>query len=121
MSDFSPYLAPAVALLAAVIAWAQWHTGRSKLVLDLFNQRMEVYESVSAVMRKVMRAGTATTEDILELAGPQDRVGFLFGDDEPPLCTRLRTWWRQSLLRRSLMARSPQVSLATSRLPSGAR
>jgi hypothetical protein len=40
MPDLSPYLAPAIALLAAAVAWAQWHTARSKLVLDLFNQRM---------------------------------------------------------------------------------
>ena len=90
MPDFSPYLATAVALLAAVIAWAQWHTARSKLVLDLFNQRMEVYEGVSAVMRKMMRAGTATTEDIVELAGPQDRAGFLFGDDVVGYLKRLQ-------------------------------
>ena len=81
MADLSVYLVPAIALLAAAIAWAQWHTARSKLVLDLFNQRMEVYEGVCAVMRKVMREGTATTQDVVDLAGPQDRAGFLFGDD----------------------------------------
>ena len=46
MPDLSPYLTPAIALLAAAIAGAQWYTARSKLSLDLFNQRMEVYEGV---------------------------------------------------------------------------
>jgi hypothetical protein len=81
MLDLSPYLAPAIALLAAVIAWAQWHTARSKLVLDLFNQRLEVYNNVSAVMGRVMREGTATTEDTIDVARQGDKARFLFGDD----------------------------------------
>ena len=83
-------LAPAITLLAAAVAWAQWHTARSKLALDLFNQRMDVYEGVSKVMRNVMREGTATTQDIIELAGPQDRARFLFGDDVVAYLKRLQ-------------------------------
>ena len=81
MPDLSPYVTPAVALLAAAIAWAQWYTTRSKLLLDLFNQRMEVYDGVVAVMRRVIRDGTAATQDMVELSGPQDKAKFLFGED----------------------------------------
>jgi hypothetical protein len=81
MTALGPYLASAIALLAAVIAWAQWHTARSKLVLDLFNHRMDVYTGVSKVMARVMRHGTADTEDIVNFSGPQDQARFLFGDD----------------------------------------
>lgn len=81
MPDLSPYIVPAIALLAAVVAWAQWHTARSKLVLDLFNQRMEVYRGVSEVMGRVMREGTANTQDVIDVARQGDRAKFLFGDD----------------------------------------
>ena len=81
MTALSPYLASAIALLAAVIAWAQWHTARSKLVLNLFNQRMEVYIGVRNVMARVMQRGTADIEDIVNFSEPQDRARFLFGDD----------------------------------------
>jgi hypothetical protein len=81
MPALGPYIAPAIALLAAVIAWAQWHTARSKLVLDLFNHRMEVYTGVRKVMARVMMHGTADIEDIANFSGPQDQARFLFGDD----------------------------------------
>ena len=81
MPDLSPYLAPAIALLAAAVAWAQWHTARSKLALDLFIQRMDVRNGLISVIGSVMRNGTATTQDVIEFSGPQDKARFLFGDD----------------------------------------
>ena len=78
-----PDLAPLIAIVAvaAAIAWAQWYTARSKLVLDLFNQRMQVYDGACAVIERVMREGTATTQDVLDVARHVDRAKFLFGDD----------------------------------------
>jgi len=81
MLDLSPYLVPAIALLAASVAWAQWHTARSKLVLDLFNLRLAVYNALLTIMGRVTREGTATTSDIVDVARQGDRAAFLFGDD----------------------------------------
>jgi hypothetical protein len=81
MLDLTPFLAPAIAPLAAVIAWAQWYTARSKLVLDLFNQRFEVYEGVCTVIARVMSAGTTNTQDVHDVARQADRAKFLFGGD----------------------------------------
>ena len=44
MPEFTSLLILAVAVVAAAIAWAQWYTARSRLILDLFNQRMEVHD-----------------------------------------------------------------------------
>jgi len=81
MLDLSQYLTPAIALLAAAIAWAQWYTARSKLALDLFNQRMEVYDATCAVIARVMRDGTASTQDVIDVARQADRAKFFYGDD----------------------------------------
>lgn len=37
-----------------------------------------------------MRHGTATTDDVIQLAGPQDKANFLFGDDVNDYLIRLR-------------------------------
>src|SRR3974377_389727 len=81
MFTFTQFLGVAVAVFAAAIAWALWYTTRSKFVLDLFNLRMEVYDRSCAVIANVMRAGTATTQGVLDLARQADRAKFLFGDD----------------------------------------
>jgi len=72
---------PAIALLAVAVAWAQWYTARSKLVLDLFNQRIDVYHGVQKVMARVMQRGAADILDISDFRVPQDQARFLFGDE----------------------------------------
>jgi hypothetical protein len=81
MPNLSQDLILAVAVLAAAITWAQWYTARSKLVLDLFNQRMQIYDGACAVIATVMRAGTATSQDVVDLARQVDRSKFFFGSD----------------------------------------
>jgi nicotinic acid mononucleotide adenylyltransferase len=81
MQNLALLLAATIALLAAAMAWAQWYTARSRLILDLFNQRFEVYEGVCTVMARVMSAGITYTQDILDVGRQGDRAKFLFGDD----------------------------------------
>jgi hypothetical protein len=90
MPDLASLLTPAIALLAVVIAWAQWYTARSKLVLDLFKERMEVYTGVRKVMGRVMQHGTADVEDIANFSGPQDQARFVFGKDVSNYLQELR-------------------------------
>ena len=70
---------PAIALLAAVIAWGQWRTTQQKFVQDLFDRRFAVFMDV----RKI-------ASEVTQLDGPSDpalmneviaRARFLFGDD----------------------------------------
>jgi len=81
MLEFTSLLTLAVAAAAAAIAWAQWYTARSRLILDLFNQRMEVHDGACAVIARVIREGTATAKDVIDVARQNDRAKFLFGDD----------------------------------------
>jgi len=70
----------AIATLAAVIAIAQWRIAKQKAVVDVFDKRMDVYNSLRAVVQKVMSAGNATQENCYEFAAHVDRAQFLFGD-----------------------------------------
>ena len=70
---------PAIAILGLTIAWAQWHTARLKLVLDLFNQRMEIYRALGKVIGPVLAEGTADIRAIVAFSRPQDEARFLFG------------------------------------------
>jgi hypothetical protein len=60
MPNLSGLIASAIALLAVAIAWGQWYTARLKLILDLFNQRMEVYDeptaSITATLLRMLPA-----------------------------------------------------------------
>jgi hypothetical protein len=81
MFDLGSFLTAAIAAFAVAIAWGQWYTARSKLVLDLFDQRMKVYDGACAVIARVMGSATANTQDVLDVARQGDRAKFLFGDD----------------------------------------
>jgi hypothetical protein len=74
-------LGPAVALLAALIAFVQWRTAHQKVVLDLFDRRFKVYEETDAVLRKVMAEAKVYNHDFGQLAAIRSRAQFLFGYD----------------------------------------
>ncbi|WP_230164026.1 hypothetical protein [Roseomonas sp. CECT 9278] len=70
---------PAIALLAAAIAWGQWQTSRQKFVQDLFDRRMDAFAQLQIIVHK------ATFEDHLEalalVVQNGAKIRFLFGDD----------------------------------------
>ncbi len=72
---------PALALLGLAIAWAQWRTSRSKLVLDLHEQRMGIYRSLRTIVAPVVSEATATPDTIRKYSTVQAEARFLFGRD----------------------------------------
>jgi hypothetical protein len=70
---------PAIALLAAAIAWGQWQTAQYKLIQDLFDRRMDTVAQLQLIVHK------ATFEDPLEALSLCVQSGasirFLFGDN----------------------------------------
>jgi hypothetical protein len=63
MEIWKELLAPAIALLAAAIAFGQSYTARSRLILDLFNQRMGAYRAIRQAVAAVLTSGRATGHD----------------------------------------------------------
>jgi hypothetical protein len=73
---------PTIALLAAVIGYFQWKTAQQKVVLDLFDRRMETYTSLRSVVAMVMgSSGAATNENSFKFLEALDRAQFLFGSE----------------------------------------
>jgi hypothetical protein len=71
---------PAIALLAAVVAYAQWRTAQQKVVLDLFDRRMETYTALREIVCKIVASSSeATTEASFKFLQALDRAEFLFG------------------------------------------
>jgi len=68
-----------IAFFAANITYRQWRTAHERVVLDLFEKRMTVYENVRAVIAEITREGTADGRTLLRYVQAADRLGLLFG------------------------------------------
>ena len=71
---------PAIGLLAAVIGYFQWKTAQQKVLLDLFDRRMETYTALREIVAKVRASSSAATpENSYKFLEALDRAEFLFG------------------------------------------
>jgi hypothetical protein len=70
-----------IAVFAAFIAYRQWRTAHQRVVLDLFERRMTVYDDARSVIGEIMREGTANNAIFFRYGQATDRLGLLFGDE----------------------------------------
>src|SRR6266404_7220601 len=71
-------------LIAAIVAWIgylQWRTAQQKAVLDLFDKRFKIYETVKNCVDQVSRNPQYFSEREKELLKAVNEAYFLFGDD----------------------------------------
>jgi len=68
-----------LALFAANITYRQWRTQHERVVLDLFEKRMTIYENVRGVIAEITREGTADGSAVFRYVKAADRLGLLFG------------------------------------------
>jgi hypothetical protein len=80
----------AVARSQADIAEKTWQIGRDKVMLDLFDRRMAVYDDLRNVMSEIMRHGTVETKIMFEFARAVDRIDILFGPEVGDYISDLR-------------------------------
>ena len=59
-----------VTIFAAYIVYGQWRTAHERVVLDLFERRITVYESVRTVIAEIMRDGTADGGTVFRTVAP---------------------------------------------------
>jgi len=72
---------PAIALLALVIGVFQWRTAQQKVVLDLFDRRLEKYTAIREVVGRIIRSGDPSQSDVTDFLRAMDGAEFLFGND----------------------------------------
>ena len=68
-----------IASFAVTITYRQWRTDHERVLLDLFEKRMTIYENVRAVIAEITRNGTADGATVLRFVQATDRIGLLFG------------------------------------------
>jgi hypothetical protein len=77
----SALLTPAIAIVVAYIAYAQWRTANARLNLDLFDKRLAVYRKVHDAVGKVNATGLAEGAAEALFLEAQREARFLFGPE----------------------------------------
>jgi hypothetical protein len=101
MQTLAALLTPTIAGIAIVIAFMQWRTAHQKVVLDLFDRRIAVYDQLMAAQRMVMMKGdTLSGHEIDHIHGIRTKARFLFGDE----ITEALKDWHESLIELTVSA-----------------
>lgn len=74
-------LTPVIAMGVGIIAFMQWRTAHQKVMLDLFDRRMEIYRQVREAVGSVVRSGRGDDESQMAVMRAADEAMFLFGSD----------------------------------------
>lgn len=80
---------PAIAILAVVIAVAQWRTAHQRAVLELFERRMSVFSALREAMWPVVTNGKPNDDDLSNFLKAKDQAQFVFGRDVDVYLERL--------------------------------
>jgi hypothetical protein len=79
-----------VAVVVAVVQYAQWRTANQKVVVDLYDRRLKVFHQLESAVGIVMQDGEANGESFRNFAIAQADARFLFGDDVKEYLQTLR-------------------------------
>lgn len=79
-----------VGCTAAYIAYRQWRTAHDRMLLALFDKRLDVYKKMRAAMRPIYAAGAAEQSDFFEFVEACEMIRFLFDDDVAKLASQTR-------------------------------
>lgn len=74
-------LTPMIGVIAVYIAWQQWKTSHQKLMLDLYDRRLRVYEEVVKVLSIVVRDADITYEKLAVFRAAVAEADFIFGPE----------------------------------------
>jgi hypothetical protein len=77
----SAMLTPAIALLAAYIAWQQHKVNRNQFRLGLFERRYRLFDSTGKLIGTVLGRGRIVDADLKEFLWDTKESDFLFGAD----------------------------------------
>jgi hypothetical protein len=70
-----------IAALALFIAYFQWVTAHQRIVLDLFEKRLRLFNSIELVIAQVLRDAETSPETLRTFLQAEADARFLFGDD----------------------------------------
>jgi hypothetical protein len=70
-----------IAVIAAMIAYFQWLTAHQRVVLDLFEKRLRLFNSIELAIGQVLRDAETSHETLRTFLQAEADARFLFGDD----------------------------------------
>jgi len=70
-----------VARTQAEIAERNWQTSNEKIVLELFERRLAIYEETRSVIGEITRSGNAPDDILFHFGTATDRVPYYFGQE----------------------------------------
>jgi hypothetical protein len=70
-----------IAFGVALISYAQWRTANQRVVLDLFQKRIDVYEDIESALGVVLREGKVDEDAFRRFLTSKLAARFLFGRD----------------------------------------
>lgn len=74
-------VASAIAAFAAIIAYFQWRTAHQRVVLDLFDRRLEVYNQLRSAVASIVTSGKVSPEVEQGIGRAIESARFYFGDE----------------------------------------
>ncbi|MGY3117655.1 hypothetical protein ACVWXQ_001592 [Bradyrhizobium sp. S3.14.4] len=80
----------AVAKVQADIAERNWKTSNEKIVLDLFDKRLAIFEDIRGLVGEACRSGTAPDDLFFRYGRAIDRVPYFFGEDVQKYVEKIR-------------------------------
>jgi hypothetical protein len=81
MFDLQPWTLAVIGAFGGFIAYRQWRTAHQRVVLDLFDRRLQVFELVEAACGAVISSGKASMNELRQFHQAKGKARFLFGDD----------------------------------------
>lgn len=73
------------------VAEKNWQTANEKIVLDLFDKRLGIFEQMRAAIGEVMRSGDCTDTTLYNFDVATDRLPYFFGEEVQAYSKRIRT------------------------------
>jgi hypothetical protein len=81
MPELQPWILAGIAALGVLIAYSQWRTAHQRVVLDLFDRRLQTFELAERACTGIISSGKASMDALRLLHEAKGKVRFLFGDD----------------------------------------
>lgn len=79
--DIGQSLTLLVAVGVALVGYSQWRTANQRVVLDLFERRLKVFNKIEDVLVLVTRNGAADDENYFTFVKAKAEARFLFGKE----------------------------------------
>jgi excinuclease UvrABC helicase subunit UvrB len=70
-----------IAAFVAAVVYFQWRTAHQRVVLDLFDRRLRVFEDIEKAVRSVFASAQVTNETFRLFVEAKARARFLFSKD----------------------------------------